>query len=118
MTNPLVFAFHPDGHIEYTRTSRITLFGGRGSMERVTDIYKFRETSLYYICWLLGPYKRMAHTVSMAESYSVPVPPRPATDQIESAVITFETYEEAVQHELQMLNAMRRAGVMFDEQEI
>lgn len=117
MTQPIILAFHPDGDVEFTRTSKFTPFEGRGDMERVTDIRKFSESNLYYIDWLLGPYKGMAHTVSMAKNYNVPVPSRPDGDNAISAIITFGTYEGAVQHEIQVLNAMRKAGVKFYEQE-
>ena len=117
MPNPIVLAVHPDATVEYTRNSDFVPFDGEGTMERVTDIAKFKHASLYYINWLMGPYAGMAHSVSMATNYGVPIPPRPDNDNAPSAIITFPTYEAAVEHEVAVLNAMRKAGVRFHDSE-
>ena len=73
----ITISFDADGTVEYTRTKALTLFGGEGTMERVTDIAKFKHGNLYYINWLMGPYANMAHTCSMATNYNVAIPPAP-----------------------------------------
>lgn len=113
MHKTLTIAVHTDGTAEYTRNSEFTPFGGEGVMERVTDIQKYRHGNLFYIRWMLGPYADLAHCVSMAHDYGVPVPHRPQHDPAISEVITFPTYEAAVEHEVAMLNAMRKKGVRF-----
>ena len=114
----ITISFDADGTVEYTRTKALTLFGGEGTMERVTDIAKFKHGNLYYINWLMGPYANMAHTCSMATNYNVAIPPRPEGDDAISPIVTFSSYEAAVAHEIEMLNAMRKVGVRFGEQAI
>lgn len=106
-------SFHPDGSVEFTRNRHlISIMGDRGIMERVSEIHKFRDEGSYYIRWLKGPYKDWAHSANMANDYGVPFPPRPS-DQPICAILQFPTYEAAVEHEIAMLDAMRKAGVRF-----
>lgn len=118
MAQLMVIAFHDDGSIEYTRTKDLTLFGGSGTMQRVTDIQKAPAAPIYYIRWMLGPYADSLHTHDMAIEYlgldELATLQAPRISHSEA--MEFPSYEAAVQHEITMLNAMRKAGVRFSEQ--
>lgn len=109
-STPLVFAFHPDGEIEYTRNSTFSPFDGRGEMERVTDIRKSPSGNEFYIHWMRGPNKGRDHTYGMSIAYGA-VTTCPAVELI----MTFPSYELAVAHEVTVLNAMRRKGISFND---
>lgn len=108
MTNPIVLSFHPDGEIEYTRNSQFTPFEGRGEMQRVTDIRKEPDGNQFYIHWMLGPCAGVDHTYGMSIAVGV-ISTCPAVE----LVMKFPTYEDAVNHEVAVLNAMRRKGIRF-----
>lgn len=110
----------PDGAMEYTRNPDLTeFFGGKGDMQRVTEISKMPYGNAYYIQWKLGPYAGQAHTRDFARTYltpdeileTLPVLATPGTPT--HVPLTFPTYEAAVAHEVQVLRAMRLAGVRF-----
>lgn len=104
-----IVSFFPDGSIEHTRSSDMDrVFGHSGEMRRVTDIGRRDEG--YYINWLLGPFAGREHTWGMAVSYGV------VSTAIEPVECTmhFRTYEQAVTHEVKMLNVMRCQGVRFN----
>ena len=112
MTQPIVIAFDADGTAEWTRNSRFVPFGGEGTMQRVTDIRKVPDKPRYYIHWMLGPYKGSDHTAAL--SVKLGCLDRTSYMTI-NMVLLFGSYEAAVQHEIQLLNAMRRNGVSFHE---
>lgn len=110
MTQPIVLAFDADGNVEYTRNSTFTPFDGRGDMQRVTDIRKRPDAPLYFIHWMLGPFAGQNHTYQMSHDYGLPLGYDGGDN---SRIAMFVSYEAAVAHEIKMLNAMRRAGVLF-----
>lgn len=113
MPQPIVISFDENGSAEWTRTSRFVPFGGDGTMQRVTDIRKHPDKATYYILWMLGPFAGRYQTYGMAISYGVFF-----TAPTDIALpVSFSSYESAVQHEIAMLNAMRRQGIRFHEQE-
>ena len=109
-----VVAFFPDGGVEHTRHADLDeIFGTEGLMERVTDIGRHREG--YFIKWIRGPLAVREHTYGMAGEYGTVNPEhlnRLATMRDE--ILYFKTYEFAVAHEVQVLNAMRKAGIRFN----
>lgn len=112
-----VLNFRPNGDVEFTRNKALSeLFGGAGAMRRVTDIQKSENGNFYHIRWMLGPFAGCDHTYGMAMDYGVykypPTPPK--TTPPREWVMTFPTYEGAVDHEVRMLNAMRKRGIGFD----
>lgn len=118
MNQPIVLSFDADGAVEYTRTKALTLFGGAGTMQRVTDIKKVPTGASYYIHWMLGPFAGHDHVYGMAQRFSVKDTPEPySLSGNHDDVVQFPTYEAAVEHEIDMLNAMRKAGVRFGDQE-
>lgn len=107
---PIVLSFHPDGQVEYTRNSKFQPWDGRGKMQRVTDIRKLPDGKLFYIHWMQGLYAGRNHTYGMSIAANV-ISTCPSTE----AVIYFSSYEAAVEHEVEVLNAMRRQGVKFND---
>lgn len=113
MTNPVVLSFDADGNVEYTRNTMFQPFDGRGEMQRVTDIKKRKDCNLYFIHWMLGPFAGQDHTYLMDHEYGVHSGP-PVIITSLTVVVLFDSYEAAVTHEVKMLNAMRKAGVLFN----
>ena len=106
---PLIMVFTPEGTVEFTRSPKLyEFFEGDGDMERVSEIHK--SGPRYYIRWLMGPFAGQDHTFRMAKRYRLSE--RVAVDM----AMLFSTYEAAVEHEVKMLNAMRREGVTFGTQ--
>ncbi len=103
-----VMVFKPDGTVEFTRSPKLyAFFNGEGNMERISEIRKYHSGQEgYYIEWLKGPHLGM-HTTTIDYKYGLLDQPD------EGYVIKFSTYEAAVQHEVAVLNAMRKAGVTF-----
>ena len=112
MTNKThIISVSPDGILEYTRHPELTeFFNGDGKMERITDIRKKSKGNQYYIHWLKGPFAGKNHTYGMSKVYGLAEDLQP---WLEDVLLTFYTYEQAVQHEIAMLNAMRLTGVSF-----
>jgi hypothetical protein len=108
----------PTGDTQFTRNPDLeTIFGGRGRMHRVSDIQKVPDEPLYVIFWLDGPFAQQYHRPDMAVTYDVPR----GSGQVqrnsvlkEDDVLVFPSYEAAVAHEIEMLNAIRVAGYLFD----
>jgi hypothetical protein len=99
-----VMAFQPDGTVEFTRSPKLyAFFNGRGEMERISEIKK--GDAGYYIFWLKGPLGGHAHTGSHDVDIGIA-----ANDP---GTRFFPTYELAVEHEVAVLNAMRKQGVSF-----
>lgn len=117
MKKPIVLSFDANGKVEFTRTKDITLFGGEGRMQRVTEIQKLDHAPQYYISWLMGPYRDNIHTHVMAFEYMTmaELGKLQAPRINRSEPMYFASYEAAVSHEIDMLNAMRKAGVRFHE---
>lgn len=113
MVQPIVLSFSPTGNVEYTRNTAFQPFDGRGDMQRVTDIQKRPDAPLYFIHWMLGPNAGRDHTYGMSTAYGV-LSTCPAVEQ----VMLFNSYEEAVAHEVTVLNAMRKAGVSFHVEKV
>jgi hypothetical protein len=107
-------AVSPDGVLEFTRNTELSQALaplGDMDMERVTDICKFKTSNEYYIKWLLGPFKYLAQTHLMGIEYGVELPK--GVTKAALNVLSFASYEDAVAYEIEMLAAMRRAGVSF-----
>lgn len=119
MPKKIVLSFDADGTVEFTRTNALTLFGGGGVMERVTDIKKQPSGNHFYIQWLMGPHRGEPHRFGISMHYGVDFQ-MPNSDNVPDnlarATMFFDSYEAAVDHELTVLNAMRKAGVRFGEQ--
>jgi hypothetical protein len=124
MTNPIVLAFHPDGEIEYTRNKEFMPFDGMGVMQRVTEITKDPYANHYYIRWMRGPWMDCFHTRLIARHYFTPEElhdleaegkcPKFSPEHMRAYdPMRFESYEDAVLHEVACLNQMRRMGVSF-----
>ena len=110
MSQPIVLAFDTEGTVEYTRNSQFTPWEGRGEMVRVTDIRKKPDANEFYIHWMQGPCAGVDHTYGMSIAAGV-ISTCPAVE----LVMTFPTYEAAVAHEVEVLNAYRRQGVSFHD---
>lgn len=113
---PVVLSFCPDGTVEYTRNTAFQPFQGEGVMQRVTDIKKLDGDNIYFIHWMQGPYAGFDHTKDMAERY-VDISDLPAIQPTGTKglgkFLYFETYQAAIDHEVAVLNAMRKEGVRF-----
>lgn len=113
MSKPHVLSFAPNGSVEFTRSPDLNfLFKGEGDMERVTDIRKRTDAAMFYVHWMLGPFAgedstHVHHSQFLGEQ-------KPCVRcRIEGRVMLFWSYEDAVKYEVQMLDAMRKAGVQF-----
>lgn len=107
-----VLNFLPDGTVQMTRTPD-PLLEGHIKMERVSDIKFSEHFQKHYIVWLMEPFKDKRHDFFMAEDYLG----GEAIEDIEfdeDGLLLFNTYEDAVAHEVTMLNAMREAGIIFE----
>jgi len=119
MSKEIVISFSSDGSVEYTRDKRIVgMFGGAGSMKRVTDIQKYSDAERYYIKWLMGPFDHKVHGVShhvkvfglddnVLERLNGNI-------DLMLGIIWFGSYDEAVAYEVECLNKMRMQGITFD----
>lgn len=106
----IVMVFTADGTVEFTRSPKLyEFFDGRGEMERISDIQKDLQHNGYYIRWLKGPNADRNHTYGMSIALGL----LGAVYHSVESVIMFDTYEEAVEHEVRVLNAMRKQGVLF-----
>jgi hypothetical protein len=119
-------AVSPDGLLEFTRNTKLSAVLaplGKTVMERVTDI-KQHETGNFYIHWLLGKFAGQGHTYNNFIEYSDYFKiSEKCLDALYSSmvgleyeVMLFDTYENAVAHEIDMLAAMRRAGETFAQE--
>lgn len=124
MPEPIIIAFHENGNIEYTRNSHFSPFSGKGEMQRVTDIKKSPYYEEYHIKWMLGPFAGADHSWNIVRSYFNPDERRAAGIEFSPendrpwGVLKFRTYEDAVKHEIIMLNKMRQCGVTFYEKAV
>jgi len=96
------------------------IFGDGGDMVRVSDIKKVSGQPYYYIYWVKGPFAGQNHTWNLARSCTANTPnlklPRIPTGLAAlDDLVLFNSYEDAVTHEIAMLNAMRLKGVSFRE---
>lgn len=116
-------SFDPDGSIEFTRNKALDgIFGGAGRMKRVTDIQKLDREALFYIKWLMGPFAQ-THAVPnnshTADRHTVVFGQRKPSVFVKiddnTGTLFFRSYEDAVKYEIECLNAMREAGITFDE---
>ena len=110
----------PDGSTEFTRSPVMSkVFGDGGDMVRVSDIRKINGQPYYYIHWLKGPFAGLAHTWNALRACTTNTPNLrllgvPTGASLDDIVL-FSSYEDAVDHEIAMLNAMRVKGVSFRE---
>lgn len=94
----MVISITPEGKIEHILKDSFfdTRFFGNRKIERMTTIEFNVEKQQFYIQWLKGPL-----TGHYAEDAA-------------GRVLYFDTYDEAVQVEIERVNAMRLQGISFD----
>lgn len=100
-----------DGSVQYTRNKGIFDLDGIKEVERVSDIRFTSSKQKYYIFWLRGPYALHPMFLSQWTSHHTGKPPVKVT--IVGDWLLFDTYEDAVEVEVMMLNAMRLKGTTF-----
>jgi hypothetical protein len=112
-----IFAIHPDGSIEFTRNEALdTMFDGKGEMQRVTEICKLPDQALYYVQWKLGPFKHRPLGYHQFGEYPGVEDFFCTIEDDEFGTLYFASYAIAVKQEVAMLDAMRKAGVSFHEE--
>lgn len=107
----IVVTCHPNGSVETLLTSVLdTRKLGHRQIDRIT-IIEFDEVGQdFHIQWLKGPYAGHAHDTVMDCNILKNSPlPRPS----QRAIMVFDTYEEAVAHEIECVNALRLQGISF-----
>lgn len=111
MKPKIVMSFDQNGTVQYTRDSRLHgIFKGEGEMQRITEIRKLTHRPRYYIEWLEGPFKEKKQTNYLHFLvFGVPYLKSEPGD----AVLEFETYEAAVEYEINCVNTMRQLNVSF-----
>lgn len=111
------FAIHPDGSIEFTRNEALDgMFKGAGEMQRVTEICKLPDQALFYVQWKLGPYKHRPLGFRQLDEYPGVEDFSCSIEDDNFGTLYFYSYAIAVQQEVAMLDAMRKAGVSFHEE--
>lgn len=116
-----------NGDIHYTRNdlevesiigASAALSTATKRMERITDIQFSVARQKFYIFWLRGPYARRSHSFVKDQAYL----PEDYQTEVDGEVIdlapahdmmTFESYETAVAHEIRVVAAMRKQGILF-----
>lgn len=83
-------------------------FGDR-KIDRITLIEFDEDEQKFFIKWLRGPYRPFTHTQGMARETLASDKYRLSAD-----TIFFDTYEKAVEHEVECVNALRLEGERFD----
>jgi len=116
MPTNITMSFDPDGSVEFTRNKQLdAFFGGTGTMKRVTDILKLPNDPLFYITWLMGPYKGKSHgAAEHCEVFNRQKIAVRCEISEHTGTLFFYSYEDAVAYEIACLNEMREAGVTFD----
>lgn len=122
-----VVQFFPDGSVAHTRDKNLDvagMLGGRRAINRMTDI-QFSETrQKFYIQFLRG---RSPEGINLAGLVFCEVDISgdgddrlPCVEEIElddeeleASVAYFDTYEEAVTHEIDLVNRLRHKGYTF-----
>lgn len=106
----MVISITPEGRVEHTLKDSFfdTRFLGHRKIERMTEIVFCEESQRFYIRWLKGPYTGYHH------SYQVEALMWGETDPKLGKVYLFDTYEAAVQREIELVNQLRLQGISFD----
>jgi hypothetical protein len=110
----LVVTVHANGSLETLLKDGVfdtRQFGDR-KIERVSVIEHDESTQHFYIKWLKGPYAGMCHTFAMATKLLGASEWRHITTGGQT-IASFETYDDAVEHEIACVNALRLAGHSF-----
>lgn len=126
----MVVSFTPDGKVEHLLKDGFFQMPGNRKVERVSTIQHSPEEQRFFIRWLMGPFAadreplgRGTLTTGMCNVCGVdPIAmglhiycADKDIDAGDDRVILFNTYEQAVEVEIAMVNAMRIAGVVFAE---
>lgn len=103
-----VYSFTPDGAVHGLLNDKVldTRIFGERSVERITLIEHHNGNQKFYIRWLKGPWAGCVHVAAIERDILY-------ISQQAFGVVQFDTYEEAVQHEIKCVNELRRRGVDF-----
>lgn len=110
----LVITFHHDGSVETLLKDKVfdtRVFGGR-KIERVSEILPTDDGQLFFVKWLRGPLANASVEVPTVCS-SVVRANHGISCYYNGDTIFFETYEEAVDHEIACVNELRLSGYSF-----
>jgi hypothetical protein len=107
----LVYRIDANGNVEgLLKDTAIDsrIFAGRREIHRITLIEHDPDEQKFHIQWLAGPFKGQYHdNVIDASIFDRPTEGDPLKDML------FDTYEEAVEHEIRCVNALRHKGENF-----
>jgi hypothetical protein len=97
-----VLVFNPDGSIEHTLKDSFLDTRGLGprKIERLSSVEFDEARQKFFIKWLKGP---LAGEIECVNYFGLQT----------CVPWTFDTYEEAVEHEIKRVNALRLAGWSF-----
>lgn len=108
-----VITFKPNGSIEFTRSSEPLITDleqhGRKSVKRMTEILFSEEDQKYYIVWTAGPFSY--RNILSVVGYTLD----PEGNLEPENIKLFETYEQAVEYEIAMVDYLRLHGLVFDD---
>ena len=116
----MIVNFFNDGSVQHTLRDSVFKLSGHRRVDRVSEIKFHSGFQKFYIQWRYSPNVPffqndpphsgpLTHTESIAREYGVEPPERCGV----TGVCYFDTYELAVGHEIEVLDAMRRKGIRF-----
>ena len=119
MTSKMVISCFPNGRAEHTlRDGKFNPFPGqRRHITRLSEIMFDNERQQFFVLWLRGPFA--GHPATWFNTVDNLFPLRAFVGSIVTAyetwdcVLFFDTYEEAVAHEINIADALRQRGESF-----
>jgi hypothetical protein len=112
----MVLSIDPDGKVSHILKDSFfdTRFLGNRKIERLTTIEFDTRTQKFYIHWLKGPYAGQTHTTYQQTIIEGIVPDADEWSIEDGEIFLFDTYEAAVQREIELVNLLRLQGESFE----
>jgi hypothetical protein len=110
----MVVSCLPDGSVQHLlKDSFLDPFPGQPrEIKRLTEVLPTTDGRHFYISWLLGPFAGKKHSNGIAHlilSYAS----RNEAPPMNPDTMLFDSYEEAVAHEIECVNSLRLKGITF-----
>jgi hypothetical protein len=112
----MVITITPEGKVEHILKDSFfdTRFFGHRKIERLSEVAFSPEFQKFFIKWLKGPFKNQIHTTYQQTIIEGIVPDADEWSIEDGEIYLFDTYEEAVQREIELVNQMRLQGESFE----
>lgn len=113
----MVISISQEGKVEHILKDSFfdTRFLGKRKVERLSEVRFSPEFQQFYIHWLTGPFAGEDHTTyqeTIMEGIEIDEDEWKPED---GELYLFDTYEEAVQREIELVNQMRLQGESFEQ---